>query len=126
MVEEHANVSLIKRLDLTNLAGCAGLFAQHFVWHFFNPRLPEVQGDYVGPSGLRTFFEKLGALSDRTFQIEPVSLSAIGDELVVAHTRNRMVLEGRPIKIDAVTVWRIVDGQIAEVWDIPSIHSVQP
>jgi len=34
-----------------------------------------------------------------------------------------MTLQGRPVAIDAVAVWRIVDGRIAEVWDIPSVHT---
>lgn len=126
MAEEHPNLSLLERLDLSDLAGCADLFARQFVWHYYNPLLPQIQGDYVGPGGLRTFFEKLGAMSGGTFQIEPISSTAIGDELVVAHTKNRMVVEGRPMKIDAVTVWRIVDGRIAEVWDIPSVHTATP
>jgi hypothetical protein len=48
MIEEHPNISLLKRLDFANLAGAADLFAEDFVWHFFNPRLPDVEGDYFG------------------------------------------------------------------------------
>jgi hypothetical protein len=59
MAKEHPNVSLLKRLDLGNIAGAADLFAEDFVWHFFNPLLPDVQGDYVGLTGLQAFFEKL-------------------------------------------------------------------
>ena len=44
MSEEHPNVSLLKRVDLGNLASCADLFAEDFVWHFFNARLPEGVG----------------------------------------------------------------------------------
>jgi len=25
-----------------------------------------------------------------------------------------------------VLVWRIVDGRIAEVWDIPAVHTAEP
>ena len=126
MAEEHVNVSLLKRLDLDNMAASAALFAQDVVWHFFNPLLPDVQGDYVGLTGVRTFFEKLGALTDDTFQVEPISITAFGDELVVTHTKNRMILEGRPIETDVVAVWRIVGGHITEVWDIPSVHTAYP
>jgi hypothetical protein len=48
MTKEHPNVSLVKRFDPRNLAGAADLIADDFVWHFFNPRLPDVQGDYFG------------------------------------------------------------------------------
>ena len=121
MAEEHVNVSLLKRLDLDNMA--AALFAQDVVWHFFNPLLPDVQGDYLGLTGVRTFFDKIRALTDDTFQVEPISMTAVGDELVVMQTKNRMTLQGRPIATDVVVVWRIVGGRIAEVWDIPSVHT---
>ena len=123
MTQEHPNVSLMKRLDPRNLAGAADLIADDFVWHFFNPRLPDMQGDYVGLTGLRTFFEKMKVMTDGTFQIEPISITPVGDELVVVHVKDRMILEGRPIEIDAVVVWRIVDDHIAEAWDIPAVHT---
>jgi hypothetical protein len=37
-----------------------------------------------------------------------------------------LVIEGAPIEIDAVVVWRIVGGQIAEAWDIPAVHTPRP
>ena len=48
----------------------------------------------------------------------------MGDELVVAHTRNSLTLGDQPIAVDVVVVWRMVDSQIAEVWDIPSMHTM--
>lgn len=126
MTEEHPNVSLLKRFDPGNFAGTADLFAEDVVFHYFNPHLPDVQGDYVGPTGIQAFFEKVGALTEGTFQVEPVSVTDYGDELVVTHTKNRMTLEGRPIEIDVVVVWRIVGGRIAEVWDIPSVYTAHP
>ena len=123
MTKEHPNVSLMKRLDPRNLAGAADLIADDFVWHFFNPRLPDIQGDYVGLTGFQAFFEKMNALTGGTFQIEPISITPVGDELVVVHVKDRMILEGRPIEIDAVVVWRIVDDHIAEAWDIPAVHT---
>ena len=50
-------------------------------------------------------------------------MTPIGDELVVTHTKNRLTLQGRSITTDVVVVRRIVNGRIAEVWDIPSVHS---
>ena len=123
MTIEHSNVSLVKRLDPGNLAESADLFAENFVWHFFNPSLPKVQGDYVGLNGLQTFFVQLGTLTDGSFQVEPISIIACGDELVVTHVKDRMRLEGRSIEIDAVVVWRIVDDRIVEAWDIPSVYT---
>ena len=122
---EHPNVTLLKRLDFGNLDGSAALFAGDFVWHFFNPRLPDLEGDHVGLSGLQTFLGKLGALTGGTFAVESISVAAFGDELVVTHNKNRMTLQGMAIETDAVVVWRIVDGRFAEVWDIPSVHAVR-
>lgn len=68
MTDEHPNMALLKRLDLGNLAGTGDVFAENFVWHFFNPRLPDVEGDYAGLSGLQTFFEKMGKLTEGTLR----------------------------------------------------------
>lgn len=125
MTNEHPNISILKRLDPRNLTESANLFAENFVWHFFNSELPDVQGDYAGLKGLETFFEKLEILTDGTFQVEPITITAIGDELVVTHVKDRMTLESRAIELDAVVVWRIVNGFIAEAWDIPSVYTEQ-
>jgi len=37
MTEAHPNVSLLKRLDLRNLAAAKDVIAEDVVWHFFNP-----------------------------------------------------------------------------------------
>ncbi|NNE17760.1 MAG: nuclear transport factor 2 family protein [Myxococcales bacterium] len=126
MSEQHPNLSLLQRLDLRNLASCADLFAEDFVWHFFNPNLPDVQGDYVGVAGLQSFFNKLGAASAGTFSVEPVSITPFGDELVVTCVRDTMALGGTSIEVDAVVVWRIVGGRLAEAWDIPAINTARP
>ena len=124
--DEHPNVALIKRLDLRNMAAAADLFAEDVVWHFYNPRLPDIQGDYVGLTGIGDFFAKIADRSSGTFQIQPVSLTPVGDELVVAHTRNSLSLDGQQVTTDVVVVWRIVDGRITEIWDIPSVHAQAP
>ncbi len=123
MTEEHPNVALLKRIDPGNLAGTADVFTEDFVWHFFNPLLPDIQGDYVGRSGLQAFFEKMAKQTDGTFKVNPVSVTAVGDELLVTQSKNTMIMEDQQIEIDAVVVWRIVDGRIAEAWDIPAVHS---
>lgn len=123
MNDDHPNVALIQKLDPGNLAGEKDLFAEDFVWHYFNLLLPDLAGDYVGVRGLQSFFDKLGSLTDGTFRVNPISVTAIGDELVVVHSLNQLTIEGRSIETHVVVVWRIVDGRIAEVWDIPSVHS---
>lgn len=123
MTEEHPNVTLLKRFDPRNVIGTADVFAEDAVWHFFNPLLPDIQGDYVGRSGLQTFFEKMAKLTDGTFKVTPVSVTPVGDELLVMQTKNTMILEDEQIATDVVLVWRIVGGHIVEVWDIPSVYS---
>ena len=126
MTKEHPNISLLKQLDLRNLGEAATLFAEDFVWHYFNPRLTDLEGDYVGLGGLQAFFEKLGGVTGGTFEVEGISITPYGDELVVTHVRDRLVIEGAPIEIDAVVVWRIVGGQFAEAWDIPAVNTARP
>lgn len=123
MAQEHPNVSLIRRLDPRDPISTAELFSEDVVFRYFNPLLPEIQGDYVGLSGIRSFFQKIGAISGGTFRVEPVSITAVGDELVVVQTRNSMTFQGRPLTIDVVVVWRVVDGRVTEVWDIPSVYT---
>lgn len=123
---EHPNVSLFNQLDPANVAKSADIFSEDFVWHFFNPSLPQIEGDYVGLEGLQRFFEVISVLTEGTFQVEPISLTPVGDELVIAHVKDRMVLKGNPIELDAVVVWRVVNGLLAEAWDIPSVHSDSP
>ena len=118
MTGEHPNISLLKRLDLRNLAAAKDLMAEDVVWHYFNPNLPEIQGDYVGLNGIRSFFQNIGGKTRGTFKVEPVSIIAVGDELVVVHARDTLTFQGRPIALDVVVVWRFVDRRIAEVWDI--------
>ncbi len=124
MTAEHPNVSLLKRLDLRNLADAADLFAPDFVWHYFNSKLPDVHGDYVGLEGLQTFFRKIGAETNGTFEVTPVSVTPVGNELVVTHVRDTLTLQGEQIALDVVVVWRVVDDRLAEAWDIPSLHAM--
>lgn len=118
MSQDHPNVALLKRLDLRNLAGSTDLIAGDVVWHYANPNLPEMQGDYVGLDGVRCFFEAIADKSGGTFRIDPVSATPVGDELVVVQSRNSMTFADRCIAVDVVVVWRIVDGRVVEVWDI--------
>ena len=126
MSEMHPNVALLSQFDPANLAALANDIAEDFVWHFVNPRLIDIQGDYVGLAGLENFFERLQNVCGGTFKITPVSITTCGDELVVVHVRDTMVLEGTAMEIDAVVVWRIVDGKLAEAWDIPAVHTAHP
>ena len=124
----HPNLSIMKSLDINNLDDCSEIFADHFVWHYFNPKLPEIQKEHLGVSGLKEFFSKMNIACNGKLQVNPVEAFPIGDELVVVHACNRLVpgdgADGT-IEFDAVVVWRIVDGKITEAWDIPGVHNIR-
>ena len=123
MTKQHPNLAVLAQFDPANVAETVAVFAEDVVWHYYNPRIPELHGDYVGHDGIQTFFEKLRQLAGSDFRVNVVSVTAVGDELVVVHRQQVMKLKGHQIESDVVVVWRILDGRIAEVWDIPSIHS---
>lgn len=129
MTTLHPNLSLLERLFPlvpNDLASAKGLLADDFVWHYFNPTLPELEGDYVGIGGLQAFFQKLGTLTEGTFRVKDKQAIPIGDELVVVHAEPNMTFEGQSFAVDAVVVWRIVEDQIVEAWDIPAVNTIRP
>jgi len=124
----HPNISLLEKLDIRNLDACTNIIADNFIWHYFNPRLPELEDDYRGIEGLKGFFAKLAEISNGSFQANVIDSRAVGDELVVTQACNRLTLEaleGDTIETDVVVVWRIVHGKIAEGWDIPTAYNVR-
>lgn len=123
MTDPHPNTQLLMKLNLRDLEGSAALFSDDFVWHFFNPKLPDVEGDYVGVDGLKAFFGAMAEKTEGSFSAQPVSVTPVGNELLVVHVRDTMDLEGTSLAIDAVVVWRIEDGKIAEAWDIPAVFT---
>lgn len=123
MTDSHPNTELLMKLDLQDLDASEALFSDDFIWHFFNPKLPDVQGDYVGVDGLKAFFKALAEKTEGSFNVQPVSVTPVGNELLVVHVRDMMTLEGTSVVTDAVVVWRIVDGHITEAWDIPAVFT---
>ena len=59
----HPNLSLLEKLDIQNLDASTNIIAENFIWHYFNPRLPELHGDYHGVEGFKEFFAKLHEIS---------------------------------------------------------------
>ncbi|MDB9524557.1 nuclear transport factor 2 family protein [Oscillatoria sp. CS-180] len=128
LTAEQANLTLLQRLEKLipdDLSSAKDLVARDFVWHYFNPSLPELEGDYMGLTGLKAFFDKLGMVTNNTFRVETHQVIPVGDELVVVHANPMMTFAGETFKLDAVVVWRIVDNRIVEAWDIPAVHSVR-
>lgn len=120
--EVHPHLALLGRffeLITGRTSDVAGLFDHDFVWHYCNSHLPELEGDYAGPEGLGAFFAKLGERMQGTFRLdhEPEVLF-VGEALVAFHAHHVMEKDGESLKADAVVVFRIVEGRIAEGWDI--------
>jgi predicted SnoaL-like aldol condensation-catalyzing enzyme len=125
VTDTHPNLEILGRLDPHDMANSGELFAEDAVLHYFNPNLPELQGDYVGREGIQAFFRTLGEMSRGSFRVEPMSATPAGDELVVVQSRNTLTLGHRTITLHVVVVWRIVDGRIVEVWDIVPARPVE-
>ena len=123
--QNSSNLSILEKVDIRNLDACAELFSDDFIWHYYNPKLPELEGDYRGVQELEGFFEKLFQMSGGSFNVTLVDARCVGDELVVTQTCNRITYQGKTIEFDVVVVWRIVEGKIAEAWDIPSVFNVR-
>ncbi|WP_209349478.1 nuclear transport factor 2 family protein [Pontixanthobacter sp. CEM42] len=98
-------------------------FAEDFKWHYFNEGLPELNKTYHGFDGWMQFFKDLAEKTGGTFNVGMRNIHPIGDELVVVHALPNMTLDGMSLETDAAVVWRVVDGKIAEAWDIPGLNS---
>lgn len=114
MNQEHPSISVVMKFNPANLAESVAILAEDAIWHYFNPELPEIKFDYAGLEGITDFFQKMAGHSKGTFKVNPISITPYGDELVVTNSKNKMILGEREIEIDAVVVWRIVDGKIKE------------
>ena len=95
------------------------------MFHYFNRRLPDLDGDYDGLEGIREFFARLGEVSGGSFHVEPVSPTPFGDELVAAHATITLSLQGAALALDSLLVWRVFADQVHEAWDIPAVNTVR-
>lgn len=125
MIKEHPSISILKKFNPANPNTLAEVLAEDFIWHYYNPVLPELEGDYFGLSGLTDFFNRLAGRSKGSFKVNPISITPMGDELVVTHVKDNMNLGGQQIEVEAVVVWRLVDGKIKEAWDIPAVYTAE-
>ncbi|AEI93663.1 nuclear transport factor 2 family protein [Roseobacter litoralis] len=116
----HPNIDVIARIDTADMIASADVFHSDVVWHFFNPDAPELAGSYKGMAGIADFFQKVRSYGEGNFVIQPHAVQAVGDELVVVHSRNQLGKGEKVMEFDVVVVWRILDGKVSEVWDIPA------
>lgn len=121
----HPNIAVLQQFNPANISASIGIIAEDAIFHYFNPMLPDMQGDYLGKQGFMEFFGKIAGQTKGTFKVTPLSISPMGNELVVTHVKDNMTLNGRQLEIDAVVVWRILDGKIKEAWDIPAVYTAE-
>jgi hypothetical protein len=121
MVKEHLNISILKRFNPEDPETLAEVLSEDFVWHYINPKLPKLEGDYSGLSGLRSFFQELAGRTGGSFKVNPISIVPLGDQLVITYVRDSMLFDGKQMEIEAVVLWCFIDGKIKEAWDIPVI-----
>ena len=117
----NSNISLLHKIDIRDLDSCADIFTDNFVFHYYNPKLTELEGDYQGIEELKGFFAKLAEISNDSLNVSVIDTRTVGDELVITQTCNRLSIEGKTMEFDVVVVWRFVEGKISEAWDIPSV-----
>ncbi|GAB5400566.1 MAG: hypothetical protein Aureis2KO_21510 [Aureisphaera sp.] len=125
MNKEHPNINILMRFNPADPDTLAEVLAEDFVWHYINPELSDLEGDYFGLSGLKDFFNRLAGRTGGSFKVNPVSITPMGDELIITHVKDTMSLDGGPMEIDAIVVWCIIDGKIKEAWDIPIVHTAK-
>jgi len=124
----NKNLILLQRLEKLlphHLEDAQAIIATNFVWHYSNPTLPEITGNYMGLSGLQAFFQKLNLLTQDTFSVKTQQVISVGEDLVVVHISSNMMFSGQSVELDAVIVWQIVGGRITEAWDVPSIFTTK-
>ena len=125
MEKIHPNLLVIQQFNPANIEDSLEVIAADAVFHYFNPKLPNIAGDYIGKQGFIDFFSAISGQTQGTFTVNPLSIVPMGDELVVTHVQNSMTLSDQDMEIDAVVVWRIVEGKIKEAWDIPAVYTAK-
>lgn len=121
MLEE--NKKLVRRyyeLIAGDLTGIEDLVAADFVDHHFPPDMPP------GPAGVRQFFTKFIPTFFSDLRIEIEYLLAEGERVdchFVAYFKHTgefagIAPKGNPLRIPAISTFRIVGNQLAEAWEI--------
>lgn len=118
----HPNEDLIRdgyaafaRADIDALR--RDFFAADVRWHF--PGSSPLAGHHQGADPVAGMFRLLGQLSDGTHRVELHDVLGNDDHVVALHTA-RAERAGRRLEVNAVVVFHIRDGKLAEAWTLHS------
>ena len=79
MTDLHPDIALLQRPDPGDMAASAHLLAAGVVLHHANPKLPELQGDHVGPEDWKRDIEAAGASRSNHWVYPTGEVDAIWD-----------------------------------------------
>lgn len=85
----HPNIAVLQQFNPANISASIGIIAEDAIFHYFNPMLPDMQGDYLGRQGFMEFFGKIAGQTKGTFKVTPLSMTPMGNELVVTHVKRQ-------------------------------------
>jgi ketosteroid isomerase-like protein len=115
---DHPNLQVMRRvLDAFrsgDIPALSQLFSKDIVWHV--PGKSVMAGDHTGQKEVFGFFGKLMEMSDGTFRVESIDMTASGEGGVFV---DRIMAErgGKKLDVRLLLYVRIKDGQIVEGFD---------
>ena len=126
MAQEHPNVLLFKGMKPGNLAAAAELFAPDAVFHYINPRWPDIQGDYVGMDGIRSLMEggTHGNLATLEPQLSPMLWTSIATGKMAYHHGVQGFTEVDPVTGGVVPV-SAATRQCKTLWEMLGEHGLR-
>ena len=113
---QRGNAELVRRA----LEDDPDVYADSIVWHFECP-FPEYIARFDGKDQVLTEWPKmLDEMMGGTFSKRVAGIWPVGDDMVVAHIEIEMTVDGVHREGSGVMVYRVADGAVTEVFDIPS------
>lgn len=107
----RAGIAAFARGDVEALT--SEFFAPDIVWHF--PGRSVLSGDHEGAAQVARMFGLLAELSGGAHRLELHDVIASDDHVVALHT-TRAERAGRQLQVNAIQVFHVRDGKIAEAW----------
>ena len=119
---DQSNVHLVEQAYASLASGDVqaffGSFDRELRFHFMRA-IPAITGTHERLRGwISGMITPLLTVTNGTFSPRPCWLRPAGDEMVLGHFDVRFEFDGRQHEVDAVLVFRVAEGRIAEVWDI--------